>query len=108
MQLQPVVGQLGNGQELDAVAKFLGILQVGHIERIDSVPRDLAPMDPRTKRQMGQDRQFLGGIRPVHVHRWVSLGVAEFLRFGDRRCVTRPVLLHLRDNEVARAVKDPA
>ena len=55
---------------------------------------------------MGQDGQLLGGVAAVDVHRRIGLGVAALLGLGQGRGVVGVVLLHLREDEVARAVED--
>ena len=55
---------------------------------------------------MGQDRQLLGRVAPVHVHRGICLGVASSLCFGHRRRIVCALLLHLGQDEVAGAVED--
>ena len=57
---------------------------------------------------MGEDRQFLRGVGAVNVHRGVgfgeSLGLGELEHLG----VVGTILLHPRQDEVARAVQDAA
>ena len=60
----------------------------------------------RAEGQMGQDGQFLGRIAAIDVHGRVGLGIAALLGFGQGRGIVGIVFLHLREDEIARAVKD--
>ena len=99
--------QLGDRDQLDSIPKLLCVTQVGHVQVIDPRPRNLRPMHARPEGEMSQDRQLLRGVAAVDVHRRVRLGVAKSLRFRQGRVKFGPLLLHLRNNEVAGAVQDP-
>ena len=55
---------------------------------------------------MGQDRQLLRGIAAVDVHGRIGLGKAQLLRLRQGVGVALAAILHLREDEVARAVED--
>ena len=58
------------------------------------VAGNVVPIDAGAERQMGEDRQLLGGVAAVDVQRRVGLGVAQPLGLGDRvgvrRALARP------------------
>ena len=60
----------------------------------------------RAEGQVRQDRQFLGNVAAVDVHDRIGLGVAELLGLGHGGRIVGPQLLHLRQNEIARAVEN--
>ena len=70
------------------------------------VPRNVAPVDPGAERQVGQDGQLLRRVAAVDVHRRIGLGIAALLGLGQGAGVVGAVLLHLRKDEVARAVEN--
>ncbi len=90
VQFQVSVHQLSHCQQLDPVAEFLRIQNVGDIKRVDSVARNIAPMNARPERQMRQNGQLLGGVSAVDVHRRVGLGIAAALCGLERRSVRDP------------------
>ena len=105
---QPAVVSAGHGHETNPIAEFAGVFQEVEVEAIDAGPRDLGPRHPDSERQMGEYRQFLRGVGAVNVHRGVgfgeSLGLGELEHLG----VVGTILLHPRQDEVARAVQDAA
>jgi hypothetical protein len=80
VEFQAVV-ELGDGDQLDAVAQLLGVPQVGRVEGVDADSRNLAPVDAGPERQVRQDRQLLGRVAAADVHRRIGLGITEALRF---------------------------
>ena len=88
------------------VAQLAGTTDVDHVDRVDAHARDVAPADPGAEGEMGQDGQFLRGVAAVDVGRRIRLGVAALLGLGQGRGILGVVLLHLAQDEVARAVED--
>ena len=102
VQFQAAVVQVcAHGDQLDAVAQFFGIAHVGRVERVDADAGNVAPMDAGTERQVGQNRQLLRGVAAADVHRRIGLGIAQALGLLQGGGVVGPLLLHLRDDEVA-------
>ncbi len=60
----------------------------------------------RAEGKVGQDRQFLCGVAAVDVHRRIGLGKAQLLRLGQGAGIAHTAILHLREDEVARAVQN--
>ena len=56
--------------------------------------------------KMGQDRQLLRGVAAVDVHGRIGLGEAQLLGLGQGVGVALAAVLHLREDEVARAVEN--
>ncbi len=80
VQFQHAVDELGHGQQLDAIApQFPGVTQVGRVQRIDALPRDVTPVHPSAKRQVGKNRQFLSGVGPIDVHGRIRFRIPESL-----------------------------
>jgi len=59
VQFEPLGRELRDSQQLDAISQLLGITQIRQIERVDALPRDVVPVDARSKRQVRQDCQLL-------------------------------------------------
>ena len=84
-QLEPRRRELGQGQQLDRVAELAGVLEVGQLQPVDALARDVAGLDVRLEGELGEDRQLVGGVGAVHVERRVGLGVAELPGPGPGR-----------------------
>ena len=77
MQLQPILCPPGHGQQFHLIAHFQGILHIGQVQCVDSLPRDPGPTDWYSKRKLGQDSQFLGHVGTIDIHRRVGLRKSE-------------------------------
>ena len=106
MQFQPIAHQLGDGQQLDLVPHLLGVANIGDVERVDPGARNVLPMHAGAEGQVRENRQFLGGVGAVDIHRRVGFGVAQPLGLGKHVGVRCPLSCILRKDEVARAVED--
>ena len=103
---EPTIAAAGHGYEADPVAEFAGILQEVDVEPVDAGPRDLGPRHPDAEREVGEDRQFLRGVGAVDVHRGIRLGKSLGLRELEHVGIVCTILLHTREDEVARAIQD--
>ena len=96
VHLQLALREPRGRQQLDRIAQLVGVHQVGRLDRVDPLHRKLPGQDARAEGQLREDRQLLGRVGAVDVHRRVGLGVAEPLRFGGpcrrtrRACGTSP------------------
>ena len=105
MQFQSLGHQFGHGQEFDIVSQLPGVSHVGNFHHVDPDPRNLAPIYLRPECQMRKDGQFLRGVAAVDVHGRVGLGIAALLGLGQGGIVVHVLIIHLRKDEIARAVK---
>jgi len=106
VQFQPFGNEVGHRQQLHVVAQLPGVTHVGHLDRIDPGAGDLPPVDAGTEGQVGQDGQLLRGVAAVNVHRRIGLGVAASLGFGHSGGIVGALLIHLVEDEIARAIED--
>jgi hypothetical protein len=95
------------GEEFDRVAELAGVFKVLDIERIDADAGNFAPIDPCTEGEVGEDRQLLGRVTPIHIHRRVGFGITQPLGLGDGVGVGGAEAVHLGQDVIARAVQDP-
>ena len=98
---------LGDREQLDPVAELLGVGDVGRLQVDDALDVRLRELHRNAERDRADDRRLVRGVDAGDVERRVGLGVAEPLRLGERGREVDPLLAHLREDEVGRAVDDP-
>ena len=101
------VAPLGDREQLDPVAELLGVGDVGRLQVDDAFDVGLGELHRNAERDRAHDRRLVGGVDAGDVEGRVGLGVAEPLRLGERGREVDPLLAHLREDEVGRAVDDP-
>ena len=99
-------GALGDPQQLDAIAQFVGRGEIGEADRLDAFDMDRLGVDPRAERQRSQNGELVRGVVAANVEGRVRLGVAEPLGVGETCLERQPVGLHPRENVVAGAVEN--
>ena len=104
--LDAALGQHGDAEQLDAVAKIIGGLDVGLGDRLDAFDVHLIERHPRAEGQARQQRQLVRGVEPADVERRISLGVALGLRLLEHIGERAAFRLHLGEDVVAGTVKD--
>ena len=105
-QLQARLRQLGQGEELERVPELGRVGDVGQVQAVDPLARDLRRRDAGAEGELGQDGQLVGGVGPVDVEGGVGLGVAEVLGLSQGGGVGEAAVGHRRQDEVAGAVED--
>ena len=103
---EPVLGQPGDPQQLDAEAEFVGELDVEPRDVADALGVHAVGVDRPAEREARQDRQLVGGVDPVDVEARIGLGIAELLRLGQHLGEFAPALAHRRQDVVRGAVED--
>jgi ribosome-binding factor A len=93
-------------QQLDSVAQFIGESNVGRRELIDTLDKDPCGIEPEAVGEGRQDDRLVSGVPSIDIEGGVGLGVAELLRFGERRGKIHPCVGHPAEYVVARAVQD--
>ena len=78
-KLEPGRREFGQCQELDGVAELAGVLEVGEVQAVDPLAGNVVESDVGLERELGQDRQLVGGVGAVDVQGRIGLGVAELL-----------------------------
>ena len=99
-------GALGHAEQLDAVAEFVGHLEVERRDGADALDMDRLRVDLRAEGEAGEDGELVGGVEAADVEGRVGLGVAEPLRVGQALGEGEALQLHARQDVVAGAVED--
>ena len=94
------------GDELNAVAEFLGETDVGGCDFFDALDEDILRIDPKTVGERGEDDGLVRGVPAVDIERGVGLGVTELLSLGEDRREIQTLACHAREDVVARAVEN--
>ena len=97
---------LGDRQQLDDKAGFLGGGDVRRGDRRDALAGDVFQGEPRVEGQRGKDRGLGGGVVAFDVGRGVGFRVAQALGLGQRVGELRAGGVHLVEDEVGGAVDD--
>ena len=95
-----------DGEELDAIAEFRGVLDVRTRKRADAFDLHLVERRLEAVRERGEDARLVGGVEAVDVERRIRLGVTELLRVLEDHVEGKPLVLHPREDVVAGAVQD--
>ena len=98
--------QAARREQFDRVAQLAGVAEVRRVEVADAFAEDVGLADGAAEGQRAEYREFVGGVRAVHVFGGVGLGVAVALRLGEGCVVGRAVLGDARQNVVRGAVDD--
>jgi hypothetical protein len=102
-----LVVELGDREELHHVPEARGIGDVLRRHPRDPFAIDVGRGDARVERDRREDRALRSRVAALHVGGGVGLRVAEALRLGERLVEAPPVVGHLREDVVRRAVHDP-
>ena len=105
-QLDSLRGVLGDSQQLDAVAELLGIADVRLSELRDSFPVALVELHRDAEGDRRHDGELVRGVHALDVEGRIRLGIAAFLRLLQHRRERKPLVAHLREDEVRGAVDD--
>src|SRR5947208_1681271 len=103
---EPVIGQPRNAEQLDAVAEFLGEIDVEPRDVADPLGIDAAEIDRAAKGDAREDRELVRGIDTVDVEAWIGFGITELLRLGEDLGKFAAGLAHRRQDVVRGAVED--
>ena len=104
--LDAVGRALGDAEQLDAEAEFVGRGEIGERDRFDPLDRDGRSVDLRAEGERGEDGELMRGVEAADVEGRVGLGVAEPLRLGEADVERQVLRLHPRQNVVAGAVEN--
>ena len=97
-------GATGDGQVFNAVAQFLGVLQVLRRDVRDAFRVHPGKLKVRVKGQRRQDGQLVGGVNALHIEGGVGFSKAQFLRLGQRLGKGGALLRHRGQDVVGGAV----
>src|SRR5262249_47354710 len=81
--LKPFLGQPCDAEELDAVTKLFGKVDVDPRDVADTLGINPAEVDRPTEPDTRQDGKLVRGIDAVDVKTWIGFGIAELLRLGE-------------------------
>src|SRR5262249_19426557 len=98
---------LGDAEELDAVAQFLGITDVLAGELRDAFGVDRRELHLDTNSDGRHDGELVRLVHALNVEGRVGHGIAPLLRLTENVRETRPLLAHFGQYEIAGAVDDP-
>ena len=87
----PCARALGDAEQLDAVAEFVGGGEIGERDRLDAFDRDRGRVDPRAEGERGEDGELVRGVEAADVEGRIGLGVAELLRLGEADVERQPL-----------------
>ena len=104
--LDPVGRALGDAEQLDAEAEFVGRGEIGESDRLDALDRDRGRVDPEAEGEGGEDGELVRGVEAADVEGRIGFGVAETLGLGEADVERQVVGLHARQDVVAGAVED--
>ena len=104
--LDAVLGALGDAEQFDAEAEFVGGGEIGERNRLDALDRNRRGVDARAEGERGENRELVSGVETADVECRVGLGVAELLRLGEADLERQPLGLHARENVIAGAVEN--
>ena len=105
--VQAPVHPLGLNQKLDAVSQLPCEFQVHRLDAANPLDEDLFHFDGRAEAQVGQDRDLVGRVDPVHVEGGVGLGQTLGLGLFENGFKILTLLGHLRQDVVRRAIDNP-
>ncbi|EAU68904.1 hypothetical protein STIAU_6850 [Stigmatella aurantiaca DW4/3-1] len=104
--IQPLGGTLGDGQELENIARLAAEADVQRQQGGDALHVHILRGHARGERQRGQQAELLRRVHPAHIQRGVRLRVPQLLGLGERIRIGRPLIGHGREDEVGRPVDD--
>ena len=93
-------------QQLDAIAEFLGELDVHRRHAPDAFDMDAGEVDPGAEGRAGQHGELVCGIDTIDVETRIGLGVACGLGLREHDVEVSACLAHRRQDVVAGAVED--
>ncbi|MDT4853606.1 hypothetical protein FQZ97_878770 [compost metagenome] len=105
-QLHAVIAAAGDAEQLDAVAQFLGVLDIGGGQLGNAFHVRAVELHRHAERDRAHQRDLVRGIDALDVKRGIGLGVAQLLRFLQDRVEIQALVAHLRQDEVGGAVDD--
>ena len=103
---EPVLGQPGDPEQLDAEAELVGEVDIEPRDVADALGINAVGVDRPAEREARQDRQLVRGVDAVDVEARIGLGIAELLRLGQHLGEFAPALAHRRQDVVRCAVED--
>ena len=89
-----------------AVAELARVGDLGRVQPGDPRRVDVLEVHPRPERERGEDLQLVGGVDPLDVERRVRLRVSGRLGLAEGVGEVAPLVRHLGQDEVGRAVDD--
>ena len=101
-----VMVHLGDAQKLDAIAQFLGIVDIHRRDLGYALGINSGEIDSRAKRHRRQQGQLVGRVHAVDIEGRVGLGIAKLLRLGQHVGEIAAGLAHGGQDIVAGAVQD--
>ena len=96
----------GDGEELDAKAQFLGIVDVEGRHVANAFGDNRAEIDLGAEGEAREQGQLVGRVDPIDVETRVGLGVAQGLGFGEHILEGALALAHVAQDVIAGAVED--
>jgi hypothetical protein len=114
-RLHPAFGvALGDAEELDGVAHLACVDDVDRTDLRDAFPVNVSKTDVLAEAERGEDGQLVGRVVALDVEGRIGLGAAHLLCLKEsglkvgRTDPVRAFLAHAGQDEVGRAVEDPA
>ncbi len=101
-----VANGLREADHLDAIAEFVGELNVEVADLRDALPIDFADFDGRLKGERGENRNLVHDVVAFDIVGRIGFGIAFCLGFAQGFGERLFLLLHHRQNVVRRAVDD--
>ncbi len=106
MQGELVFAVPGLGQQLDGVAQFLGVANIGVLNVGNAPAWDGGDGHCDAEGDLGQNRQLVGGIDAVDVEGRIGLGIAAPLSLGQCLRIGLALFAHAGEDEIAGAVEN--
>src|SRR5258707_13655939 len=103
--LDPLFGAHRDPEQLDAVAEFVGGLDIFRRDRRDAFDEDRRLVDPDAEGEAGEDRELLGGVVALAVEARIGLRLAEPLGVGEAGREGTPPAFHPGGAVVAWAIQ---
>ena len=88
----PLRGALGDAEQLDAIAEFVGRGEIGERDRLDAFDRNRVGVDLGAEGQRSENRHLVRGVEAADVEGRIGLGVAELLRSARQASNASPSL----------------
>ena len=101
-----LAGQCGDTDQADDIAQTVGLRDVMGTHLRDAFGPNRGEIDPRAEADRRQDRQLVCRVHAFDIELGIGLGKALGLRVSKHRVEIGTGALHLRQDEIARAVQD--
>ena len=105
-QFNPCCCALCNSQKFNSVAQLLGVLDVCCTQLGNAFYIGLVKLNRNAKCQCAHQGRFVGCVNTLNVEGWIRLCITQALSFFQDNIKVEPLVAHLRQNEVGRAIDD--